>query len=213
MEQPKTRLPKALSPQDVARMKFDTLPFEEEFAEAFGAPERRGVWIMWGASGSGKTSMAMLLAKELTKYGRVAYNSLEQGASLAIQQSFERLKMHEVRRGSFLLLSEDLDTLSERLTRKQAPDFVVIDSLQYTGLDYKGYRKFKDKHRNKLIIFVSHAEGQKTEGRTATKVQYDADMKIFVEGYRAVSKGRFFGREGAYYTIWEEGASRYWLNE
>lgn len=193
-------------------MKFDTLPFEGAFAEAFGMPERRGVWIMWGASGSGKTSMAMLLAKELTKYGRVAYNSLEQGASLAIQQSFERLKMHEVRRGSFHLLSEDLDILSERLMRKQSPDFVVIDSIQYSGLDTRSYRKFKELHRNKLIIFVSHAEGQKTEGRTATKVQYDADMKIFVEGYRAVSKGRFFGREGAYYTIWEEGAARYWMN-
>ncbi len=38
---------------------------------------------------------------------------------------------------------------------------------------------------------------------------YDASLKIFVEGFRAISKGRFIGPKG-YYTVWEEGAERYW---
>jgi hypothetical protein len=157
--------------------------------------------------------MALQLAKELTKYGRVAYNSLEQGASLSMKQALVRHQLDEVRRGSFILLSEDLETLSNRLERRQSPQFVVIDSLQYTGLDYRGYKAFKELHKDKLIIFVSHAEGIQPDGRTAKKVMYDAEMKIYVEGYRATSKGRFVSEVGAYYTVWEEGASKYWMKD
>lgn len=206
------RLPKALSPQDLFRTKIKTIPFADEWQLALGNPAQTGVWIMWGGSGSGKTSMALLLAKELTKYGKVAYNSLEQGASLSMKQALERHDLGSVRRNSFLLLSEDLDILSERLSRRQAPDFVIIDSLQYAGLDYRNYKAFKERHKDKLIVFVSHAEGIQPDGRTAKKVMYDAEMKIFVEGYRAISKGRFVSETGAYYTIWEEGASRYWVD-
>lgn len=206
------RLPRALTPQDLLRTKIRTLPFEGEWQEALGQPSEQGVWIIWGNSGSGKTSFALQLARELTRYGRVAYNSLEQGASLSMQEAIKRHELDRTRRGRFFLLSEDLETLSERLSRRKSPDFVIIDSLQYTGLDYRGYKAFKERHKDKLIIFVSHAEGIKPEGRTASKVMYDAEMKIFVEGYRALSKGRFISESGAYYTVWAEGASLYWLN-
>lgn len=207
------RLPKALSVQDVLRTKFDTLPFGGMFERAFGTPERVGVWIIWGGSGSGKTSMALLLARELTRYGKVAYNSLEQGSSLSMQKALERHGLGSTRRGSFQLLREDLDILSLRLSRRQSPDFVIIDSLQYSGLDYRSYRSFKERHKDKLLIFISHAEGIQPDGRTAKKVMYDAEMKIFVEGYRAISKGRFISPDSAHYTIWEEGASQYWMQQ
>ncbi|MDY5858146.1 MAG: hypothetical protein SPK09_02800 [Porphyromonas sp.] len=212
MEEQK-RLPRALTPQDVFNTKIETLDFEGEMQEAFGNPAKTGVWIMWGGSGSGKTSMALLLAKELTKYGCVAYNSLEQGASLSMKQALERHELGKVKKGRFLLLQEDLETLSLRLSRRKSPHFVIIDSLQYTGLDYRAYKAFKEKHKDKLIIFVSHAEGIHPDGRTAKKVMYDAEMKILVEGYRATCKGRFVSKTGACYTIWEEGAIKYWLKD
>lgn len=206
------RLPRALSPSELLKTKIKTLPLEGIWQEALGQPARHGVWIIWGNSGSGKTSFALQLARELTRYGRVAYNSLEQGASLSMQEAIRRHELGKTRRGSFHLVSEDLETLSLRLGRRQSPDFVIIDSLQYTGLDYRTYKTFKERHKDKLIIFVSHADGIKPEGRTASKVMYDAEMKIFVEGYRALSKGRFISEKGAYYTVWDEGASLYWLN-
>ena len=39
----------------------------------------------------------------------------------------------------------------------------------------------------------------------------DATLKVWVEGYTAFSKGRFIGDTGKY-TIWAEGADRYWGN-
>lgn len=211
MEAQSRRLPKGLSPRDILQKKYDILPFEGAWQEALGNPERKGVWIVWGSSGSGKTSFGMQLAKELTKYGKVAYNSLEQGASLSVAKAVERNDMLHTARGSFILLQEDIATLSERLSRRKSPDFVIIDSLQYTRLNYKSYLAFKEAHPSKLIIFISHAEGVNPRGETAVSVQYDAEMKIYCEGYRATCKGRFNSEEGASYVIWEEGAARYTL--
>ena len=100
-----------------------------------------------------------------------------------------------------------MDELSERLLKRRSPDAVIIDSFQYTGLTYASYKTLKEKHRNKLLIFVSHCEGEKPEGRAAKKVAYDADMKIFVRGFRAISKGRFITQPGNSNIIWEEGTA------
>ena len=72
--------------------------------------------------------------------------------------------MQEVNRRFLLLDAEPLDQLSLRLKRQKAPDFVVIDSFQYTQMTYAQYIKFKEQHRNKLLIFISHASGKNPDG-------------------------------------------------
>lgn len=199
---------RALSVSEVLKMKKATLPLTGEWAEAFGVPERVGVWIIWGNSGNGKSSFVMQLCKELAKFGKVAYNSLEEGTSLTMKNTLQRFSMAEVN-NKLLLLCESMEELSERLSKRRSPDFVVIDSYQYTQMSYKEYIKLKELHRDKLLIFISHAEGKFPEGRSAKKVMYDASLKVWVEGYRAISKGRFFGPKG-HYIIWPEKAIEYW---
>jgi molybdopterin-guanine dinucleotide biosynthesis protein len=194
--------------RELLSMKFETLPFEGEWYDAFGTPENRGIWIVWGKSGSGKTSFVMQLCKELCKYGRVVYDSLEEGISLTMQNTVRRSNMLEANR-RFLLVSEPMEELSLRLKRQKSPDFVVIDSFQYTQMNYPQYIKFKEQHRNKLLIFISHASGQNPDGRPAKKVLYDASLKIYVEGKRAHSHGRFIGSKG-YYDIWQKEAEIYY---
>lgn len=198
--------------REVLSMKFETFPFEGAWFDAFGTPERRGVWMIWGNTGNGKTSFVMQLCKELCKYGRVAYNSLEEGACLTMQNTLRRFNMQEVNRRFLLLNAEPIDLLSLRLKRQKSPDFIVIDSFQYTQMTYAQYIKFKEQHRNKLLIFISHASGTNPDGRSAKKVAFDAALKIYVEGYRAMSKGRFIGPVG-YYDIWPEKAKKYHGND
>lgn len=195
--------------REVLSMKFDTFPFSGAWYDAFGTPERRGIWIIWGNTGSGKTSFVMQLCKELCKYGRVAYDSLEEGACLTMQNSLKRFNMQEVN-GKFLLLNvEPIDQLCLRMKRQKSPDFVVIDSLQYTQLTYAQFIKIKEAYRNKLIIFISHASGTNPDGRVAKKVAFDAALKIYVEGKRAFSKGRFIGPVG-HFDVWPEEAAAYY---
>lgn len=209
MEDNRTFARNAKGVREMLSMKFDTLPFEADWYQAFGTPERRGVWLVWGNTGNGKTSFVMQLCKELCRFGRVAYDSLEEGACLTMQNTLKRFNMQEVNRRFLLLDAEPLGQLSLRMKRQKAPDFVVIDSFQYTQMTYPQYIKFKEAHRNKLTIFISHASGTHPDGRTAKKVAFDASLKIYVEGYRAFSKGRFIGPKG-YYDIWPEEAARYW---
>lgn len=173
-------------------MRKETLGLTGAWAEAFGEPERVGVWFIWGKSGNGKSSFVMQLCKELTKFGRVAYDSLEEGAGLTMQNALRRYGMADVNRRFQVLDCEPVSDLGERMDRRKSPDFYVIDSFQYTQMSYKEYQSFKEAHRDKLLIFVSHADGHNPDGRSAKKVMYDAALKIYVEGFRAFSKGRFF---------------------
>lgn len=199
---------KALSMVDLMRKNREVYAFEGALQEAFGQPEQNGVWFIWGRSGNGKTSFVLQLCKELTRYGKVAYDSLEEGDSLTMQNALMRVGMGDVGR-RFILLNESLKELDTRLKRRRSPDIVVVDSFQYAHIDLKQYEEFIDQHKNKLIIFVSQADGLKPWGRTAQSAMYSASLKIWVEGYRAISKGRYRGNLG-YYTIWAEKAEEYW---
>lgn len=202
-------LRRALSVTDVLKMKKETITLEGAWNDAFGEPERYGVWFVWGQSGSGKTTFVMQLCKELAKHYTVAYDSLEEGDSLTMKNAIVRNGMTEVKSNFMLLPNESMTNLNERLQRRRSPDVVVIDSYQYTDMSFKDYLKLKEMNPRKLLIFISQADGRTPSGRTARSVMYDASLKIWVEGYRAFSKGRFFGAVGSY-TIWEERARQYW---
>lgn len=197
--------------REMLSMKYDTFPFDGDWYEAFGKPEKKGVWFIWGNSGNGKTSFVMQLCKYLCRFGRVAYNSLEEGVGLTMQNSLIRFGMMDVNRKFLLLDAESMEQLELRLKRQKSPDFVVIDSFQYTMMTFKQYIEFRERHKNKLLIFISHADGKLPSGRSARSVMYNADLKIYVEGYRAFSKGRYIGPK-KYFDIWPEEAERYWGN-
>ena len=46
---------KALTAGEVLRQKKNTFPFEGSWKDAFGEPERTGIWFIWGNSGNGKS--------------------------------------------------------------------------------------------------------------------------------------------------------------
>lgn len=199
---------RAISVDEILKRKFIEMPFEDVFKASFGVPERSGVWLIWGNSGNGKTRFSMQLAKYLTQFGKVAYNTLEEGARKSMQRAVIDTNMREVARRFIILNREPIEELKERLRKRKSPDIIIIDSYQYTGLTKREYIELKEEFGNKLFIFISHAEGKHPEGRSAKFVRYDADIKIRVEGYKAIPVSRYGGGEP--FTIWKEGAAEYW---
>lgn len=199
---------RAVSVHQLYNQSFKVLAFEGDWLEHIGAPEMTGSWIIWGNSGNGKTRYALKLAKYLCTFGKVAYNSLEEGISMSLKKAFIEEGMEAVKNKLILLDREDIESLSDRLKKRKSPDIVIIDSLQYTGLNYSDYKTLKETHPKKLFIFISHAEGKNPEGRTAKKVRYDANVKIRVEGYRAFAVSRYGGSQN--FDIWESEAADYW---
>lgn len=193
-------------------MKFSTFNWGEPWRLAFDLPMTTGTWFIWGHSGNGKTSFVLQLCKELANYDRVAYLSLEEGLSLTVKEAISRVGFSKIERRNFIILSESFDELLERLDRQRPPRVVVIDSFQYTDLTFKAYREVCKQHPEMLFIFTSHAEGKKPLGRTAKRIKHDAALKIWVEGFRAISQGRFIGSQG-YFDIWPKGAQIHWADK
>ncbi len=200
---------RALTVSQLLSRRPRVFPFQGPWADAFSQPERTGVWIIWGRSGNGKTSFALQLIRELCRYDRVLFDSLEEGDSLSLRQKLVRHGLDQVGSRLHILNAEPIQQLTDRLALRKSPSIVVIDSFQYCQLTYREYIHFKELHRDKLIIFISHAAGTMPRGGAAVSVMYDATLKIWVEGYRAFSKGRFIGPSGQF-NVWPEGAERYW---
>lgn len=190
-------------------MKRQSFTLSPAWAAAFGSPEKAGVWFIWGNSGNGKTGFVMQLGAELSKSEKVLFVSYEEGFGLTMQNHIRRYNLTSANRRFQIVEGLSLEELGKRLSQSRSPKVVIIDSYQYTQMTYKQYLQFKEAHPNKLIIFVSHADGNNPSGRSAKSVMYDAALKIWIQGYRAFSKGRFFGSE-EYFTIWKEGALKYW---
>jgi hypothetical protein len=196
---------RAISIRQLYRTSLRSLDFQGEWLDAIGCPEPSGCWLIWGNSGNGKTRFALQLAKYLTTFGRkVAYDSLEEGVSLSLRNAIEDCNMQEVSRRFTLLDKEPVTDLIDRLNRKKSPDVVIIDSIQYTGLTYADYKSLRDRFRTKLFILVSHAEGSQPSGRVARSIRFDANVKIWIEGFQAFAASRYGGGEP--YMIWNEGA-------
>lgn len=195
---------KTITPKELREFSERKFGFEGQWLDFCGNPACKGVWIIWGRSFSGKTSFALRLAKYLADLGnKVAYLSLEQGVSSSMQDAFARECIDNVN----LWHSMDIKELKEELAKQRSPKVIVVDSLQYLCINYAGYKDLKKLCKNKLLIFVSHANEQmEPKGSTAVNIRYDADVKIIVEGFVASAESRFGG--GMPITIWEKGRER-----
>ncbi len=211
----KTSLKRALSNKNVMRARFEVAQFTGEWLRSFGKPELSGTWIVYGGSGCGKTTFVMMMCKYLTNFGRVAYDSLEQGLSLSLQRTWERVGMEEAGNRIMLLEKESMQEVRERLRRKWAPQIVVIDSLQYwQDFCMRDHMRLRAEFPKVLFIYISQARGGQPDGKLAQRIRYDSDVKIRVEGYKAFFTTRYENPDahegGEDFIIWDKGAREYW---
>lgn len=207
----KVNTDRAKSVADIIRYRPRVMAFEGAWRDSFGTPELGGCWLIWGSSGNGKTRFTLQLCKYLTQFGRVAYSSLEEGLSLSFQSAVRSVGMQDVARRFVLLDKEPVWDLRARLAARKSPDVVVIDSVQYSGLNKDGAKSLVDDFPRKLFIFISHADGKNPSGRTAAAIRFHAGVKLYVEGYRIPAPvSRFKNGACEPFTIWDDGAARYW---
>jgi energy-coupling factor transporter ATP-binding protein EcfA2 len=184
-------------------------PFTGEWREAFGTPEATGIWYIFGGSGSGKTSFVLMLMKCLAAFSKVLFVSLEEGeVSASLQEGIARIGLME-RAGNVFICADNIEDLRERLERRRSANVVIIDSLEHSEFTtVKQVKAFVDEFPHKLFVFTGQAEGDRPRSELGKSVLFLAKQKIYVEGYRAYSRGRSMG-EKQYFTIWAKGAEEY----
>jgi hypothetical protein len=201
-EEPKS-VKRALTITDIERYKPKILEFYGNWLESIGKPELTGVWLIWGGSGEGKTYFAMQLAKYLTEFAKVCFNSLEEGLSSTIKRTVKTVNFGKKNDRFLLLDKEKMPDLITRLQRHKSPKVVIIDSLQYTGMLYSNVIALKEQFPHKLFIYTSHAESTEPKGNVAKSVRFEANVKIFIKDYQANIISRYGG--GKPFVIWAKG--------
>lgn len=197
---------KAYSVSKILAIKHRLMDWGEDWVAAFGRPAVCGVWFVWGNSTNGKTRFLLRMAKVLSMFFRVFYNSREEGNGHTMQ---EALKAEGIDGSNHNLLigNETFAEMHERLKKRRAPQVVFMDSIQYFDIRFKSFKEMVEQNPNTLFIVNSQAEGKHPVGNVAKAIRYDAALKIFVEGHLAISQGRY--NPGGQYVIWHEGAGKY----
>ena len=193
---------RAYSPSEIENLNIPELPLDGECR-----PSRFERWFIDGESASGKSTFVMLLGKKLCDYGRVDYVSLEEGANLSFKKRIKRLGMKDVAGKFKVVTGLTVADLVARLERPKSANFVIIDSVQY--LDVRSFDRFP----RKSFILVSQVYKGRPKGKMADDIRFDCGVKIHTKGYRAYCQGRYTDDAEAYFTIWEEGAAKYYLTE
>lgn len=204
-----TKRKRTANAREIMETKFRPMGFSGEMLDLFGDPEMSGCWLIWGESSNGKTSFALMLAKYLTRFGRVAYNSIEEGISLSLKNAIEREGMVDCGNRFQVIDKESMQELEVRLEKRKSPDIIFVDSVQYSGLNKLTTKALVEKFPRKLFVFISHAAGKLPDGRTANAIRYDANVKIMVRGYQAKVQSRYGGDKTKTMVIWREGAENY----
>jgi len=196
---------KKINVNGLLNYKPKTIPFEGRWYDLVGNPEASGSWIIWGQSGQGKSRFAIQLTKYLALKGlKIAYISLEEGLSATLQKAFLETGVADCKRKIEIWNETEIADLNENLKKQRSANVIIIDSLQYLGLNYGDYKTLRDTFRKKLFIFISHAkDGNEPQGHTASKIRYDASVKISVKDFIAYATSRYGG--GIPFTIWSEG--------
>lgn len=206
----KVKFKKALSVSEVENAKFKELNFTGEWLKAIGRPEKTGCWLIMGPPKNGKTTFCMMAAKYLAGFERVFYNSVEEGLSKTMQTAYKRVGMSEVA-GQVLMQQDTIEEFEARLDAHKSPHFAFLDSVQFANLSIEEYKRFKEKYRNKILIYVSHVIGKQPDGSTAQFIMRDANVVCRVEGRRAFIETRYEG--DGYIDIHKEFADKYWLGQ
>lgn len=201
------KIRRAYSYEDISTKRFALLPIEEEWKPHIGAPELgNSSWLVYGESGQGKTSYVLQLVKMLCNiYGKVHYNTLEEGMKETFKKALNRNNMKSVK-SKFTFQQESFEELSKRLDRPRQPKVVVIDSVQYffRGKKMKDYFEFKERFKNTTFIWISGADGKNPKGAIASDIFYDSDIVVQVVSFEAiVMKNRYEAYENR--IIWKEG--------
>jgi len=200
---------RALTFQNILDAKILTFDFTGEWFEAFGQPQRAGVWFIYGDSGHGKTTFLLMLMRELAKFDKILFLPYEEGeVNKLLQKAIERLGLTAIN-NRVIVSNETIKEMETRLEKRNSPNIAIIDSLNVSGIkNVKQVSRLREKFPHKTFIYTGWAEGKLPKGNIGKDVLYYANQKIFIEGYRAFSRGRSFGKK-QYFTIWEEESKKY----
>lgn len=192
---------RAIGITDFLNRKFDTYPFDGKWLDSFGLPEKNFKMLVFGHPGNGKTEFCIQLAKYLSQWTKVDFNSYEQGIAKTLQDALIRNSMEEVTGRVMFLDQMPLHELNQRLERPGSARVVIIDSRDFMNLTTEQFKKLIKKFHRKSFIVVCWESAGKPKSQYAKDMEYIVDIKVRVSNFKAHPRCRFGGNQS--FTIWD----------
>jgi len=183
---------KSLSSKDIIGSSFVKYDLSPEWKQTIG-PIGEGVsMIVWGESGSGKTTFCLKLALELSRFGKVYYNSMEQGKSDGFKEGLQRLNFYNVPASKVSFGNRD--TWEECLLkiRNNGARFVILDSIDYLHFTSEEFKALTERYKKRTFIVISHGDAKPKSG-PADDIRYFVDVKIRIKEGVATADSRLGG--------------------
>jgi predicted ATP-dependent serine protease len=115
-----------------------------------GMPEANFCMMVYGKPGQVKSYFTLELSEYLARnFGSVLFNSSEESSSLCFQNKIANFNMENI----FLGRADDINYWQFLLT-KSPYKFVVIDSINHTGITPENLRKLRGLHPDKGFICI-----------------------------------------------------------
>jgi KaiC/GvpD/RAD55 family RecA-like ATPase len=178
-------------------------------ANVLGSPSVGGVWLIWGKDKNGKTSTALKLANEFTKWERVLYISGEEGTDIEFQRACQRAGIDTGNKKLHFLEYTPIDVLEEMLAKRKSRKIIFYDNLTILKDELKGKKLIEiiQNHPDKTFVFLSHEERNEPYSAPAKLAHKLAKIIIHVKGLSAQVYGRC---PGGVITIDETKEMLYW---
>lgn len=170
-----------LSAQEIMKMTFKKIGLSGKYAALIGDPEPGFSAMIYGKPKQGKSTVAIDMAKELTKLGKVLYCAFEEGHGGTLQDKIKRNNANV----------PGLDFANKHPPNLSRYQFVFIDSVSDAGLDevfFKALIKANKPHTSIIGIFHATKDGKFRGGQTFA---HDVDVLMRVENGVVYAQGRY----------------------
>lgn len=172
-------------------IKFEVLEFsrESKYFDVIGNPQENFRAMIYGQAGNGKSTYAINLAEFLAKnFGRVLYNSSEEGVSLTLQNKVKNISsdMFDISTckngGDFIKLLKSID---------KKPRFIFLDSLNDMNLSLEELKEIISLDTKRGIIWIMQ-NTKSGDFKGDNKFFHEADIVLKIENFLAKEeKGRY----------------------
>lgn len=168
------------------------LQFEGEWQNMFGNPEHNFRMMFWGPQKSGKSTLCLKFCDYLSKFGKVAYNSWEEG----ISETFKRraIENNITSQKLFLLHKCSFEEIMDDSFKRKHYKTLVIDSVQYMRFTYEQYKQLIDKYPSKIILVINQANG-KGGIKGGTDISHAVDATVYCSKGYAHIESRFTSKK------------------
>ncbi|OFX62671.1 MAG: hypothetical protein A2066_18730 [Bacteroidetes bacterium GWB2_41_8] len=178
-----------ISIKTLKEKKYETIDLGD-YNKLFGTIQSKFIIMLYGPSGSGKSVFALQLCEELSKHGKLLYNSHEERDKKTIQDRVVNFNINSTKIG--LGVSIPFDVMLDKITRNHY-SYVVIDSIQYMQLTYEQLKELNDfaKRKRKFgIILVSFGNTMDSPTRAIDHL-HASDVKCFFKGGNVTITSRY----------------------